>query len=377
MHRTATPRTAWVMWGIGLLAYAVAVFGRASLGVTGLQAQHRFGASAVVLALFSVLQLAVYASLQVPVGVALDRLGSRRLIAVGAVVMAAGQLALATATSIPAAVGARVLVGAGDALTFISVLRLVALWFAARQVPVVTQLTGIMGQLGQVAAAYPLVALLRSAGWTASYAGAAGVSAVVAVLVAAALRDAPPGTVAPTPTPLQQVRALVGQAWAEPGTRIGFWTHFVTQFSGTVFALLWGYPFLVAGEGLRPSTAGLLLSLLVVVGMVVAPVLGRLAGGWPLRRSALVFAVVGSSALAWTACWRGQGGPHWRCWSPWSWCWRRTVPGRCSASTTPARRTRRRASAAPAAWSTSVASPPRSRRSWSSGWFSTCSPPAG
>ena len=43
-----------------------------------------------------------------------------------------------------------------------------------------------------------------------------------------------------------------------PGTRLGLWSHFSAQFGATVFALLWGYPFLVAGQGLSPSTAGTL-----------------------------------------------------------------------------------------------------------------------
>jgi len=38
-----------------------------------------------VLSVFSVLQLAVYAAMQVPVGALLDRLGSRRMIFGGAV----------------------------------------------------------------------------------------------------------------------------------------------------------------------------------------------------------------------------------------------------------------------------------------------------
>src|ERR671911_1871326 len=152
-----TPRgasaRAYAVWGVGLLAYAVAVFHRASLGVAGVEAQERFSAGASAVSLFLVLQLAVYAALQVPVGVALDRFGSRRMILAGAVTMAAGQLVLALATDVPTAVAARVLVGAGDAMTFISVLRLVALWFPGRRVPLITQLTGILGQLGSVAAA--------------------------------------------------------------------------------------------------------------------------------------------------------------------------------------------------------------------------------
>ena len=83
------------MWGVALLAYVVAVFHRASLGVAAVDAQERFSAGASAVSLFLVLQLAVYAGLQIPVGVALDRLGSRRLILAGAVTMAAGQLVLA------------------------------------------------------------------------------------------------------------------------------------------------------------------------------------------------------------------------------------------------------------------------------------------
>jgi len=303
-----SPRRTWLVWGVGVLAYGIAVFQRGSLGVAGLAAQHRFGASASELSLFAVLQLAVYASLQVPVGAVLDRVGSRVMIAGGAALMGVGQLVLAVATTVPLAIGARVLVGAGDAMTFVSVLRIVAVWFPPRHVPLVTQLTGILGQLGQVAAAYPLVALLGAAGWTNSFLLAAGTGLLAAVLVVVALADAPPGT---PPVPVKDAAAMrvdLRHAWREPGTRIGLWTHFTAQFSGVSFSLLWGYPFLVNGEGRSPATAGALLTLLVLAGIGVGPVLGHLAGRWPNRRSILVFAIVGGSALAWTAvlAWPGR-----------------------------------------------------------------------
>ncbi len=302
------PARAWLVWLVGLTAYAVAVFSRGSLGVAGVQAQERFGAGASVLSLFLVLQLVVYAGLQVPVGVLLDRLGSRRMVLLGALVIAAGQLVLAVAHDVPTAVVARVLVGTGDAMTFISVLRVVSLWFPGRTVPVMTQLTGILGQTGQIAAAYPLVALLGAHTWGATFAGAAAVGVLVAVLVGVALRDAPPSTVLVPPVGLAQVRRDLAATWREPGTRLGLWTHTVTQFSGTVFMLLWGFPFLVVGEGLSSGTAAGLLTVMVVVGMVFGPLLGRLVGGWPLRRSVLVFGVVGATALTWTAVllWPGR-----------------------------------------------------------------------
>ena len=288
------------MWGVGLLAYAVAVFHRASLGVAGVQAQERFDAGASAVSLFVVLQLAVYAALQVPVGVALDRFGSRRLLVAGAMTMAAGQLALAVAGDVPGAIAARVLVGAGDAMTFISVLRVVSLWFPGRLAPVVTQLTGLLGQVGQVAAAYPLVTVLGATSWAATFTGAAAVGVLVGLLVAVALRDAPPGTALQPSAGLAQVRADLAATWREPGTRLGLFTHLGTQFSGTVFALLWGYPFLTVGEGRSPGTAAALLTLLVVAGMALGPLLGQLVGRWPLRRSTLVFGILGATAATWT-----------------------------------------------------------------------------
>lgn len=306
------PARAYAMWLVGLLAYAVAVFHRSSLGVAAVEAQERFSAGASAVSLFLVLQLAVYAALQVPVGVALDRFGSRRMILAGAVTMAAGQLLLALATDVPTAVAARVLVGAGDAMTFISVLRIVALWFPGTSAPLITQLTGILGQVGSIVAAYPLVALLQATSWTATFLGAAATGVLVAVLVGTALRDAPPGTARPVPPPVAELRRGLVDTWREPGTRIGLYTHLVTQFSGTVFALLWGFPFLVVGQGLAPGTAAVLLTLLVLVGMGVGPVLGKLCARWPLRRSVLVFGILTATATVWTVVllWPGRA-PLW------------------------------------------------------------------
>src|SRR3954453_6542567 len=122
-------RRAWAVWAVGRAAYIRGVLHPTSLGGSGLDAQDRFHASARTLASFAVLQLLVYAGLQVPVGLLLDRFGSLRLVVSGALLMAAGQAVLAVADAMPGAVAGRVLVGAGDAMTFISVLRLVPQWF--------------------------------------------------------------------------------------------------------------------------------------------------------------------------------------------------------------------------------------------------------
>ncbi|MGI5132600.1 MFS transporter [Pseudonocardia sp. CA-107938] len=294
-------RRSTAVWAVGLTAYLIGIMHRTSFGVAGLDAAQRFGAGPALLSGFVVLQLLVYAALQVPAGVLLDRFGARAVVTVGGLTMAAGQVLLGTTTELPLAVAARVLVGIGDALTFVSVFSLVPTWFTARRVPLMTQLTGLIGQLGQVLSALPLAALLHVGGWTAAFVSAGGVGAFVALTAWAVVRDRPPG--APVPRPagtVAQVVEGIRASWREPGTRLGLWSHMGTQFSGVVFALLWGVPYLVAGQGFSATGAAGMLTLLVGVGIVAGPLFGEFTARHPLRRSWLVITVIVATAAVWT-----------------------------------------------------------------------------
>ena len=291
----------WIVWATGLLAYIVAVLDRTTLGVSGLAAADRFGASPSLLSTFVVLQVVVYAGAQVPAGLLLDRFGSKVLIFSGAAVMASGQLLLAFTESLPAAVAARAVVGLGDAVTFISVLRLVPHWFSPRRVPLVTQLTGICGQLGQVLSAVPFFALLAGAGWTTAYVSVAAIGVLSMVLTLALVKNTPNGVVVPThTTSIRETLASVKTVWLRPGTRLGFFTHMGTQFSVTVFALMWGVPYLTEAQGLSTGAAGGLLTISVVAAISSGIVVGIFTGRLPHRRSRLVLGIIGANALAWT-----------------------------------------------------------------------------
>lgn len=291
----------WIVWATGVLAYMIAVFDRTTLGVSGLAAAERFAAGPTLLSMFVVLQVVVYATAQVPAGLLLDRYGSRALIVTGAALMASGQLTLAFTDSLPVAVAGRAVVGLGDAFTFISVLRLVPHWFAPRQIPVVTQLTGIVGQLGQVLSAVPFLALLSAQGWSVAYASAAAGGVLLIIVVLLLVRDTPQGSAAaPEAMSVRETLASVKTVWLRPGTRLGFFTHMGTQFSITVFALMWGLPYLTVAQGLSPGVAGALLSLSVVTGIGAGVLIGVFTGRYPHRRSWIVLGIIASNAVMWT-----------------------------------------------------------------------------
>ena len=291
----------WIVWTTGLLAYIVAVLDRTTLGVSGLAAADRFSTGPGLLSTFVVLQVVVYAGAQVPAGVLLDRFGSKALIAAGGVLMASGQLVLAFTESLPMAIGARAVVGLGDAVTFISVLRLVPHWFTMRQVPLVTQLTGICGQLGQVLSAVPFLAVLTAMGWTVAYVSVAALGVLSIVLTLAVVKNTPDGTTTTRePTSVRDTLSSVKTVWLRPGTRLGFFTHMGTQFSVTVFALMWGVPYLTVAQGLSAGVAGALLTMSVAAAISSGVLVGVFTGRHPHRRSRLVLAIIASNALAWS-----------------------------------------------------------------------------
>ncbi|WP_396909294.1 nitrate/nitrite transporter [Mycolicibacterium sp.] len=292
---------AWLVWTVGVIAYILTVMQRTTLAAAGLDAADRFGLNPGTLATFVFIQVAVFAIAQIPAGLLVDRYGPRAMLVANAALLAGGQFLLATATTMPIAIVARVLVGTGDAIVFAATLALIPRWFAARRVPLMTQLTTIMGQLGQILSAVPFVALLRHTGWSAAFLSVGAASALVGVLAFAVVRNGPPGTWVPTPiASVGDVGAALKQVWSRPGTRLGFFGHMATQFPVTVFALLWGFPYLISAQHLSESTASMLIMVLVVSTVAIGPVIGVLTARHPLHRSWLIFGIMAPAVAVWT-----------------------------------------------------------------------------
>ncbi len=302
-------RAAWLVWGVGVFGYALAVMHRAALGVAGLEAAEHFGTTPGIISTFVVLQLATYALAQVPVGLLLDRYGSRLMLTGGTLVIAGGQALLATADDLSTAYVARVLLGIGDACMFNSVLRLLPRWFAPNRVPVLSQVTGMVGALGQIAAVGAVLPLIKLLGWQTGLLITVAFSVFAAVLVLAWVRDAPPGQApAVVVDPIREIPRRIRGVSMHPATQLGFWVHFTSGFSSIAFVFMWGIPYLVVGQGLSQAEAGGLFALLSVASMVAGPVVGSLTARHPLRRSTLVLILVWAVIACWAAVllWPGR-----------------------------------------------------------------------
>ena len=316
---------ALIVWGAGVLCYTLAVTGRTSFGVASVDAIDRFHINAAQLAVFTALQLAVYAFAQIPVGLLVDRFGPRKLMVAGAFVMAVGQVTLAFTTSYPVAIFARMLIGAGDATAFLSVMRLIPAWIPLRHAPLLGQLTGAVGQFGQFLSAVPFLSLLHATSWQTGFVSLGAVGALLALAAGVLVKDSPepeadasaakPAKASVEPAERLGVKKILANVLTNRVCWHGFFIHWTGLGALVVFTLLWGLPIMTLGLGLPADQAGLALSLGTLASVAVGPIVGLLSARFYNRRMQIVmiFSITGwlgwlwfftsaPSGVLWAAC---------------------------------------------------------------------------
>jgi len=307
------------VWGFAAGLYFVAVFHRMVLGVAAFEAERRYHVGAGALSAFTAVQLGVYLALQVPVGLAADRIGPRRSLAAGMAAIAVGEAIFALSGTLAAGLSGRALIGMGDAFVFVNVLRVAHTWFEPARAALLTALTSLVGALGQLLTTVPAHLALDGLGWTATFAGAAGVTALLAAGALGVVRDSPGA--APDAAPAAGSAPSAGQdamlatlrgAWAQRRTRLGFWAHFGLMTPFVTMTALWGYPWLVEAQGLSHQTAATWLAVAVVTLAVSAPFVGRLGGRGPRMQVRMALVTGSLLVVAWAAVlgWPGAHPPH-------------------------------------------------------------------
>ncbi|MEE2039153.1 MFS transporter [Nocardiopsis sp. CT-R113] len=291
---------AWLVWGVAVGGYFLAMLHRNGLGVAALEAQARFDVGPALLSLLPMLQLLVYVLLQVPAGLLADRLGPRYTLVMGMVAMVVGSCLFALAPGIETAVAGRFLIGLGDALVFLNVIRLAALWFPRARYALVSGLTGVVGGTGQVASAAPLAWALGQVGWVVAFLSTTALTALMALLVLLVVRDRPVGAAGHSTVadPISVWESLK-EALRARGPLIGMAHHAAVMAPFTMMMVLWGYPFLVSGLGLEEGTAALTLTGLAAGGLWVAPFVGVLVGRRPHVRRWLALTLGAALSVGW------------------------------------------------------------------------------
>ena len=273
-------------------------FHRAALGVIGPELARDLGAGPGLLGAANGAFFLALLVLQIPVGLALDRIGPRRTVAALSLPAAAGALAQGLAPDAGFFLAGRFLLGLGCAASFMASVVLCARWHAGEGLTTALARVFAFSQLGILLAGAPFAWVAAAVGWRGAYILSAGLTLGLTMLWWAWVRDDPPDRPATVRPRESLAGALRGQltVWKTPGLLPVLAMHLVGYAAMATVLAVWAGPYLSEVHGLAPGPRGLVLG-----AMGLALVLGLLCVG-PLEqrlntRKWLVATMAGGAVL--------------------------------------------------------------------------------
>jgi len=174
-----------------------------------------FALSASELGLLAAMFFAAYAAAQLPVGLAIDVWGARRVQTVLALVAASGFVICGAATGpLMLAIG-RVVTGFGISAGLIAMLKVNTQWYPKHRVAAVTGLGVFVGSLGSLAATLPAAMLVPLLGWRSVFLLLGALACVASAWIWFSVPDGGPGSAPPRRRLAPEIREF-GRIFANP-----------------------------------------------------------------------------------------------------------------------------------------------------------------
>lgn len=287
---------AWFIWFLGANAFFFAFFERAAPSVMVDPLMAAFSVGAGVMGNLAALYLYIYAVLQLPVGLLLDRMGPRKLLTVGMALAGFGVAAFAMADNIWIAYAGRLAIGAGSAVGFISALTLAAHWHPPERFGLFSGMTMGYAMIGGFLAQGPLGGLVDDFGWRDPLLVTAIWGVALAALIWIVVRDRPDGR------PVQRTgEQSLGRSLKQA---MSYRHNWVLAIYGLVlsgpflaYGLLWGVPHIMLVYGIDRESAGFSASLMTIGFAVGGPLGGFLSDYFRRRKLPLMVASLISLGL--------------------------------------------------------------------------------
>ncbi len=273
-------RIAWLV-GCGFFFFAFVLRVSPSVMVSDLMREFAVGAS--LLGNLSAFYFYSYAILQVPIGMAMDRIGPRRAMSAAAAICGLGSAIFALSTSVEMAYLGRLMIGAGAAFAYVGTLSITSQWFPAQRFALLGGSLQMFGMLGGISGQAPTGYLVAEFGWRQTMLGMSVAVMMIAVLLWLFVRD--------RTSDLHRGVGLwssLRRVASHPQT----WLNTLTAFTltGPMLAIggLWGVPYLITAYGVSRTQAAATMSMFFVGLAIAAPTLGWLSDRLGRRKPFLI-----------------------------------------------------------------------------------------
>lgn len=288
----------WAAWILGSLFFFYGFVLRVAPSVMVADLMRDFAVGATVLGNLSAFYFYAYASLQIPVGLMLDRFGPRRLLPIAALVCTLGASIFAIAQNLPIAYLGRLLIGIGAGFSWVGALTLITLYFPPQRFALLVGIAQLFGMLGAVFGQAPLAAAVNAFGWRETQLFTAFFGIIIALLLFMIVQN--------------QKQLVTDSTDRTSSLKIGLkqvirnWQTWACAIVGgattsapLAFGGLWGVPYLTQAYGIDRPTAAFFASLIFLGFGIGAAILGLISDAWRRRKPLMIG---GSFILLVTLC---------------------------------------------------------------------------
>lgn len=261
-------------------AYLMSQFFRSAITVIAPELMADLDLDAAGLGTLSAAWFISFALMQIPIGLALDRFGPRRTVALLMGVAVIGAVVFATADSMAMAVVGQLLIGVGCAPVFVGTMVAVARWFPPERFATLSSIILACAGAGTLMSSRPFAMAAEWLGWRGAILAAAGLTLLSLMLVALLARG--PSHVSESEGRAESVGEMLRGLGAVARTA-ELWPILPMAFTAyAVFIALrglWAGPYLAEVFGLPPIARG---DVLLVMSLALPA--GTLLHAWAERR---------------------------------------------------------------------------------------------
>lgn len=287
----STKQLRWVIWGLATAFFFYEFFLRVAPSVMLNELTKAFGIDAALVGTLSAGYLYVYAPMQIPVGILIDRYGARALLTLGTVSCGLGSVIFGFAESYDAALFGRGLMGFGSSFAFVGMVYVGSHWFSHTMLPLLVGIGNSFGMMGALWGEDALGLIITHYSWrtVSVYLGVIGIvlGAVIFFLFFFVPKEL---------KPKQQRCETFGKVWRNLRlvcTSKETWLNAIISLlmyaTTTGFAGLWGINFIKVAYNYDVDAAAFLVSLIFLGWMIGGPIVGYIAERFCSRKYLLMF----------------------------------------------------------------------------------------
>lgn len=288
----------WIICSLAAVFYCYEYLLRIAPSFMVPELMQAFQANATEFGILSAFFYFVYTPMQIVVGLLSDLYGPRRILTVAIITCTIGSYLFSIADFLFVAAVGRALIGFGSAFAFVCILKLASSWLPQRFFALFVGLATMLGMIGAITQVTIFSSLVHTIGWKETIGIGTIVGVILIPLIWLIIRDQPK-TEHYTKTKPQYRETFTGflKILKKPQMWLNGVIACTMYLSLSLFAELWGIPFLSNVYGLSAKDAGLACSMVYLGWLIGSPLIGYISDILCQRRTPILLGCLLSAIL--------------------------------------------------------------------------------